>query len=104
MTAVLSAAASGVSRWLGVPAHPEWLGVANSAGTLAIRGNWSAGPPTCVNSDMYFDGRDGIVLGTVLPGQRVDFGAIPVSFRLCSSGQLTPGRYTAQAVLAVHQR
>ncbi|MEA5217573.1 hypothetical protein [Enterobacter cloacae] len=53
---------------------------------------------------MYFDGRDGIVLGTVLPGQRVDFGAIPVSFRLCSSGQLTPGRYTAQAVLAVHQR
>ncbi|VEC01340.1 Uncharacterised protein [Cedecea lapagei] len=102
MTAWLSVMASGTSR--GVSADPQQLGVAGTNETLYLRGSWSATVPSCTASDMYFDGRDGLSLGQVLPGQNVDFGKIPVSFRLCTTPSAKPGNYTAQATLSVVQR
>jgi len=102
LTAKLSAMASGTSR--GVSADPQQLGVAGTNGNLYLRGNWSATVPSCTASDMYFDGRDGLSLGQVLPGKNVDFGVKPVSFRLCTTPDAKSGQYTAQATISIVQR
>ncbi|VEC01338.1 Uncharacterised protein [Cedecea lapagei] len=98
----LAATASGKSKT--ATSDPQQLGVANSNGAMYIRGNWSSTAPTCAASDMYFDGRDGPVLGKLISGQSADFGVTPVSFRLCTTPDVKPGEYTAQATLSVVQR
>lgn len=98
----LSATASGSSA--GVATTPQQLCVANSSGNIFIRGSWSAAAPTCSASYMYFDGRNGYPLGGWNPGQPVDFGSVPISFRLCTTDDAAPGAYTAQATFSIVQR
>lgn len=102
IVAWLTMKASGASA--GASADPQRLGVPNSRGSIYIRGNWSSTAPTCADSDMYFDSLDGISLGQVAPQTKMDFGVIPISFRLCTTEDVAPGAYTAQATISIVQR
>lgn len=98
MAVWLNAEAAGTSA--AVTTVPAALGVADSEGKLTVRGSWNWIAPTCSSSDMYFDGRNGLSLGTISPGGTLYPGPKSVSFRLCDTGA-TPGSYSAQATFSI---
>jgi len=104
ITAWLAIERSGVSRNFSL--FPDALQMSDGNEDFWIVGNWSSSQPGCNDneSDMYFDGRPGIALGKVSPGQSVDFGVIPLTFRLCYAEDGVSGEYTAQATLSLIQR
>jgi len=105
ITAWLSIERSGVSRPFTL--HPRALQMSDGNDDFYITGNWYGSQAECIDdteSDMYFDGRPGIALGKVSPGQSVNFGVIPLAFRLCEFDNSVPGEYTAQATLSLIQR
>jgi len=101
----LSFQASGVSiadfKWN----SPQNLPVAGTNGKAFILGNWGKIPSAdCKIGDVRWDGGNEQFIGTIKPEQNDFFAVQTIGFRLCSTDEIIPGSYQAQATLSIVQR